>query len=60
MKTIVLIGITAIALGLPGCSSDQRSGESSNAQPNTATTSDTQRGTLLQGSSYDTGNRSPQ
>ncbi|HWB59221.1 MAG TPA: hypothetical protein VG733_07005 [Chthoniobacteraceae bacterium] len=61
MKTILFIGITALALGLAGCSSDRDSSSSyrSSNEPRSSgpVTEQTQRGTLLQDSTYDTGNR---
>ena len=61
MKTITLIAITAVSLGLlPACTSyDQGSarGDTPEPKPTTVTTSSTQHGTLLQGSPYDSVNR---
>ena len=60
MKTTVLIGITAISLSLLGCAGNEhKTARRDTPVPgaNGPTTSSTQHGTLLQGSSYDNGNQ---
>lgn len=54
MKTIILIGITAIALVLPACTGYEHA-DAPETRP--ATTSSVQHGTLLQSSTYDAVNR---
>lgn len=57
MKTIAIIGITAIATALLGCSSDHDTASYPNSgasQSSSVPANGTPSGTLLPGSSYDT------